>query len=78
MFVRQRSSGGTAGTLCAHPARKFVLDFLKVIILESFALPMSARGVPVIDIVLEVRTSFVSNNSCSGEKEHVRSLHLTL
>lgn len=55
VLIRQRSSGGTSGTLCAHPARKFVLDFLKVIILESFALPMSARSVPVIDIVLEVR-----------------------
>lgn len=40
--------------LSNHPARKFVMDFLRVIIVDSLSLPVSAKSTPALDLVLEV------------------------
>ncbi|XP_077999760.1 WD repeat and FYVE domain-containing protein 3-like [Glandiceps talaboti] len=41
------------GTLTIHPARKFVMDFLRVIVVDSLSLPMPTKGAPVLDLLLE-------------------------
>jgi len=41
----------------AHPVRKFVIDFLRRIIIDSLSMPGqggSGKTAPVIDVVLEV------------------------
>ena len=40
--------------LSSHPARKFVMDFLRMIIVDSLMRPQSSRSAVVIDLVLEV------------------------
>lgn len=40
-------------TLSNHPARKFVMDFIRVIIVDSLSLPVTAKTTPAIDLVLE-------------------------
>ena len=40
--------------LSSHPARKFVMDFLRMIIVDSLMRPQSGRSAVVIDLVLEV------------------------
>lgn len=47
-----RSPSKEAG-LSSHPARKFVMDFLRVIVVDSLSLPVSGKGPPAIDLVLE-------------------------
>jgi len=42
------------GSLSTHPAKKFVMDFLRRIVIDSLSLPQTGRAVPVIDVVLEV------------------------
>lgn len=37
-----------------HPARRFVMDFLRVIVVDSLSLPVNAKVTPAIDLVLEV------------------------
>ncbi|KAI0236471.1 WD repeat and FYVE domain-containing protein 3 [Lamellibrachia satsuma] len=39
--------------LSSHPARKFVMDFLRMIIVDSLMRPQSSRSAVVIDLVLE-------------------------
>lgn len=39
--------------LSNHPARKFVMDFLRVIVVDSLSLPVSGKGPPAIDLVLD-------------------------
>ncbi len=43
-----------SGVLTSHPARKFVMDFLRMIVVDSLSLPQSSRNAPVIDLILEV------------------------
>ncbi|RZF45662.1 hypothetical protein LSTR_LSTR010613 [Laodelphax striatellus] len=40
-------------TLSNHPARKFVMDFLRVIVVDSLSLPVTGKSTPAIDLVLE-------------------------
>lgn len=41
-------------SLPTHSARKFVMDFLRVIVVDSFSLAPSPKQAPVIDLLLEV------------------------
>ncbi|XP_073985786.1 WD repeat and FYVE domain containing 3 bchs [Rhodnius prolixus] len=49
----QNQEAATAG----HPAHKFVMDFIRFIIVNSLSLPVTAKATPPLDIVLE----------CSGD-----------
>ncbi|KFM56661.1 WD repeat and FYVE domain-containing protein 3, partial [Stegodyphus mimosarum] len=40
-------------SLTTHSARKFVMDFLRVIVVDSFSLAPSPKHAPVIDLLLE-------------------------
>ncbi|XP_014261988.1 WD repeat and FYVE domain-containing protein 3 isoform X2 [Cimex lectularius] len=44
-----------------HPAHKFVMDFIRFIIMDSLSLPVTAKSTPPLDIVLE----------CSGDVGNV-------
>nr|CAD7454369.1 unnamed protein product [Timema tahoe] len=46
--------------LSNHPARKFVMDFLRVIVVDSLSLPVSGKGPPTIDLVLEASPEHAS------------------
>lgn len=39
--------------LTNHPVRKFVIDFLRVIVVDSLSLSMHSKSTPVIDLVLD-------------------------
>ncbi|XP_065351177.1 WD repeat and FYVE domain-containing protein 3 [Cloeon dipterum] len=52
MTMLTRSPSKDMG-LTTHPAKKFVMDFLRVIIVDSLSLPVSGKGPPTIDIILE-------------------------
>ena len=43
-----------SGVLTHHPARKFVMDFLRMIVVDSLSMPQSSKSAPVIDLILEV------------------------
>lgn len=49
--------------LSLHPARKFVMDFLRVIIIDSLSLPINAKVTPAVDLILEVSRQCTSNVS---------------
>uniref|UniRef100_A0A1B6CRC4 Uncharacterized protein n=1 Tax=Clastoptera arizonana TaxID=38151 RepID=A0A1B6CRC4_9HEMI len=36
-----------------HPARKFIMDFLRVMVVDSLSLPVSAKCTPVLDLILD-------------------------
>lgn len=37
-----------------HPARKFVIDFLRTIVIDSMSVPPANKSLSVIDIMIEV------------------------
>ncbi|KAJ2950075.1 hypothetical protein O0L34_g11414 [Tuta absoluta] len=44
---------GTTAALTQHPARQHVMDFLRVIVLDSLPLNVTGKTAPVIDLVLD-------------------------
>jgi len=46
-------------SLTSHPSRKFVVDFLRVIVVDSLLLPINSKSVPPLDLVLDVSTYFI-------------------
>lgn len=45
-----------------HPLRKFVLDFLRVVIVDSLSLPVTAKSPPAIDLVLDAWPEHASSH----------------
>lgn len=41
-------------SLTVHPSRKFVIDFLRVIVVDSLLLPINSKSLPPLDLVLDV------------------------
>lgn len=41
------------GELTSHPVQKFVIDFLRVIVVDSLSLSSTGKSAPVIDLVLD-------------------------
>ena len=56
MFLQSKESAiyYERDSLPTHSARKFVMDFLRVIVVDSFSLAPSPKQAPVIDLLLEV------------------------
>ncbi|KAK9506435.1 hypothetical protein O3M35_008377 [Rhynocoris fuscipes] len=52
--VLQSSNSVQDSNSVTHPAHKFVMDFIRFIIVDSLSLPVSAKMTPPLDIVLEV------------------------
>lgn len=47
--------------LTLHPSRKFVIDFLRVIVVDSLLLPINSKSLPPLDLVLDVSNLFLIN-----------------
>jgi len=50
-----------AGFLTGHPARKYVIEFLRTIVIDSMSQPVVAKSASVIDIMLEVGCKVIVN-----------------
>ncbi|XP_023219738.1 WD repeat and FYVE domain-containing protein 3-like [Centruroides sculpturatus] len=62
-------------SLTSHPGRKFVMDFLRVIIVDSLSLPVTTKQAPVIDMLLEAAPSHSSHvQQCEFQTEVLSSL----
>ncbi|XP_038062031.1 WD repeat and FYVE domain-containing protein 3-like isoform X2 [Patiria miniata] len=42
-----------SGNLANHPGRRYVMDFLRVIVMDSLSLPAPSKTPPVLDLLLE-------------------------
>ncbi|XP_012287062.1 WD repeat and FYVE domain-containing protein 3 isoform X1 [Orussus abietinus] len=61
-------------SLTNHPARKFVMDFLRVIIVDSLSLPVTAKSPPAIDLVLEAWPEHASTGQQTRYQTEVLSI----
>lgn len=46
---------GTKTYLTNHPAKKFVFDFMRVLMIDNLCLTPASKQTPLIDLLLEVR-----------------------
>ncbi|XP_056639814.1 WD repeat and FYVE domain-containing protein 3 isoform X1 [Diorhabda sublineata] len=49
-------------TLINHPVRQFIIDFIRVIVVDSLSLPTTGKNAPVIDLVLDAYPENSSSN----------------
>lgn len=54
MLVKTVEKLPTSNMFTTHPAKKFVIDFLRVIVVDSLSFPVTSKSPPVIDLLLEV------------------------
>ncbi|XP_050428058.1 WD repeat and FYVE domain-containing protein 3 [Adelges cooleyi] len=52
-------------SLTLHPSRKFVIDFLRVIVVDSLLLPVSSKSLPPLDLVLDASPEGASSSQVS-------------
>ena len=60
--------------LTNHPVRKFVMDFLRVIVVDSLSLTVSAKSPPAIDLVLEAWPEHASTGQQTTFQTEVLSI----
>lgn len=48
---------GVKTYLTNHPAKKFVFDFMRVLIIDNLCLTPASKQTPLIDLLLEVETT---------------------
>ncbi|CAG9840042.1 unnamed protein product [Diabrotica balteata] len=48
--------------LINHPVRQFIIDFIRVIVVDSLSLPLTGKNSPVIDLVLDAYPENSSNS----------------
>ncbi|XP_044743172.1 WD repeat and FYVE domain-containing protein 3 isoform X2 [Chrysoperla carnea] len=60
-------------SLTNHPARRFVIDFIRVIVVDSLSLSVSGKTAPVIDLVLDACPENASTNQQSEYQTEVLS-----
>ncbi|KAH0568814.1 WD repeat and FYVE domain-containing protein 3 [Cotesia glomerata] len=60
--------------LTNHPARKFVMDFLRVIVVDSLSLPVTAKSPPAIDLVLEAWPEYASTGQQTRYQTEILSI----
>jgi len=46
---------GTKTYLTNHPAKKFVFDFMRVLIIDNLCLTPASKQTPLVDLLLEVQ-----------------------
>lgn len=49
---------GSKTYLTNHPAKKFVFDFMRVLIIDNLCLTPASKQTPLIDLLLEVELEF--------------------
>lgn len=50
---------GTKTYLTNHPAKKYVFDFMRVLIMDNLCMTPASKQTPIIDLLLEVRSVFI-------------------
>lgn len=60
--------------LTNHPAKKFVMDFMRVIVVDSLSLPVSAKSPPAIDLVLEAWPEHASTGQQTRYQTEILSI----
>lgn len=53
VLIIDRKSSSVEEGLTNHPARQFIIDFLRVIVVDSLSLSVTGKTAPVIDLVLD-------------------------
>lgn len=48
---------GNKTYLTNHPAKKYVFDFMRVLIMDNLCMTPASKQTPIIDLLLEVRPS---------------------
>lgn len=61
--------------LTNHPARQFIIDFIRVIVVDSLSLNVSAKTAPVIDLVLD---AYPKNSSSIQQSAYQTEILVTL
>lgn len=51
---------GNKTYLTNHPAKKYVFDFMRVLIMDNLCMTPASKQTPIIDLLLEVRSSRIS------------------
>lgn len=46
---------GSKTSLTNHPAKKYVFDFMRVLIMENLCMTPASKQTPIVDMLLEVR-----------------------
>ncbi|XP_050525205.1 WD repeat and FYVE domain-containing protein 3 isoform X2 [Daktulosphaira vitifoliae] len=60
-------------SLTLHPSRKFVIDFLRVIIVDSLLLPINSKSLPPLDLVLDASPEGATSSQVSKYQTEVLS-----
>lgn len=47
---------GSKTSLTNHPAKKYVFDFMRVLIMDNLCTTPASKQTPIVDLLLEVRT----------------------
>lgn len=61
---------GSKTSLTNHPAKKYVFDFMRVLIMENLCMTPASKQTPIVDLLLEVRrrmllsSLFISTHEC--------------
>ncbi|XP_042903173.1 WD repeat and FYVE domain-containing protein 3 isoform X2 [Parasteatoda tepidariorum] len=72
VFLQSKNSSSyyDRDSLTTHSARKFVMDFLRVIVVDSFSLPPTPKHAPVIDLLLEaIPIDSTHNQQCEFQMD---------
>lgn len=54
---------GNKTYLTNHPAKKYVFDFMRVLIMDNLCMTPASKQTPIIDLLLEVRSFQISARS---------------
>lgn len=46
---------GSKTSLTNHPAKKYVFDFMRVLIMENLCMTPASKQTPIVDLLLEVK-----------------------
>lgn len=65
----------TEESLTTHPARQFIIDFIRVIVVDSLSLSVTGKTSPVIDLVLD---AYPENSSISQQTSYQTEVLVTL
>ncbi|CAM1304230.1 WDFY3 (predicted) [Pycnogonum litorale] len=75
MVMVKISNRSSQCMLTTHPARKFVMDFIRVIVVDSLSMPVTGKNPAVIDMLLEaVPSHSTRSQQCEFQTELLTSL----
>lgn len=58
---------GNKTYLTNHPAKKYVFDFMRVLIMDNLCMTPASKQTPIIDLLLEVRSFRISARLIKSE-----------